>query len=384
MELEALQSPVSDLQPPASPPDQVVRREVGGCPCGASCPTTHPVTPATQEAQAEPSQTQGLLQLCNETLSWNKKQRRKLGLAQRWMPSWRGRGREGLPATWKGLRFLWSVGEVQRPSGGTGYRWVGGIGKRSGGCRKRQGTNWRGLRAEPGLFEALQSWKGLQSARPAAPMLTQGLGWGVDCGTDPAPGPNSDPHRQAEEADLVAVPVPAAEAETVVTLRELQEALEEEVLTRQSLSRELEAIRTANQNFSRSGLELGEGRAATPAVSSRNGSGRLTLLFFHSQLQEAEVRNRDLEAHVRQLQERMEMLQAPGAAGESLTRSQPGGHRVEMGACWLCGPWGRGGVQAGAPQPPLPSALHAPYTPLFSFQPSRGSPVPGPRIHLPM
>ena len=38
-----------------------------------------------------------------------------------------------------------------------------------------------------------------------------------------------------------------------MTLRELQEALEEEVLTRQSLSRELEAIRTANQSFARSG-----------------------------------------------------------------------------------------------------------------------------------
>ncbi|KAL6085894.1 hypothetical protein STEG23_010895 [Scotinomys teguina] len=109
----------------------------------------------------------------------------------------------------------------------------------------------------------------------------------------------------AEVADPAAVP--AAEVETVVTLRELQEALEEEVLTRQSLSRELEAIRTANQNFS-------------------------------SQLQEAEVRNRDLEAHVRQLQERMEMLQAPGAAGESLTHPGPGGCRVKMGACWLDGP----------------------------------------------
>ncbi|XP_076784727.1 myotonin-protein kinase isoform X7 [Arvicanthis niloticus] len=95
--------------------------------------------------------------------------------------------------------------------------------------------------------------------------------------------PVPPPDQVAQEADPVAVPVPAAEAATMVTLRELQEALEEEVLTRQSLSRELEAIRTANQNFS-------------------------------SQLQEAEVRNRDLEAHVRQLQERMEMLQAPGAA----------------------------------------------------------------------
>jgi hypothetical protein len=53
--------------------------------------------------------------------------------------------------------------------------------------------------------------------------------------------------------------------------------------------------------------------------------------IFPSQLQEAEVRNRDLEAHVRQLQERMEMLQAPGAAGESLTCFQPRGHWVEMG-----------------------------------------------------
>lgn len=56
------------------------------------------------------------------------------------------------------------------------------------------------------------------------------------------------------------VTVPVAEPETVVTLRELQEALEEEVLTRQSLSRELEAIRTANQNFSRSGSGCRVGR----------------------------------------------------------------------------------------------------------------------------
>lgn len=128
--------------------------------------------------------------------------------------------------------------------------------------------------------------------------------------------PASPPDQVAEEADLVAVPVPAAEAETVVTLRELQEALEEEVLTRQSLSRELEAIRTANQNFS-------------------------------SQLQEAEVRNRDLEAHVRQLQERMEMLQAPGAAAitgvPSPRATDPPSHldgppAVAMGQCPLVGP----------------------------------------------
>nr|XP_011734295.1 myotonin-protein kinase isoform X6 [Macaca nemestrina] len=89
-----------------------------------------------------------------------------------------------------------------------------------------------------------------------------------------------------DETAEVAVPaaIPAAEAEAEVTLRELQEALEEEVLTRQSLSREMEAIRMANQNFA-------------------------------SQLREAEARNRDLEAHVRQLQERMELLQAEGATG---------------------------------------------------------------------
>ncbi|XP_026633384.1 myotonin-protein kinase isoform X5 [Microtus ochrogaster] len=109
--------------------------------------------------------------------------------------------------------------------------------------------------------------------------------------------PVSPPNQVAEVAGPPAVPV--AEAETVVTLRELQEALEEEVLTRQSLSRELEAIRTANQNFS-------------------------------SQLQEAEVRNRDLEAHVRQLQERMEMLQPPGAPD--------GPPAVALGQCPLVGP----------------------------------------------
>ncbi|XP_077832658.1 myotonin-protein kinase isoform X36 [Macaca mulatta] len=89
-----------------------------------------------------------------------------------------------------------------------------------------------------------------------------------------------------DETAEVAVPaaIPAAEAEAEVTLRELQEALEEEVLTRQSLSREMEAIRMANQNFA-------------------------------SQLREAEARNRDLEAHVRQLQERMELLRAEGATG---------------------------------------------------------------------
>ncbi|VTJ70468.1 Hypothetical predicted protein [Marmota monax] len=59
------------------------------------------------------------------------------------------------------------------------------------------------------------------------------------------------PEDMAEVADPTAAP--AAETESEVTLRELQEALEEEVLSRQNLSLELEAIRTANQNFARSG-----------------------------------------------------------------------------------------------------------------------------------
>ncbi|XP_077832641.1 myotonin-protein kinase isoform X16 [Macaca mulatta] len=104
-----------------------------------------------------------------------------------------------------------------------------------------------------------------------------------------------------DETAEVAVPaaIPAAEAEAEVTLRELQEALEEEVLTRQSLSREMEAIRMANQNFA-------------------------------SQLREAEARNRDLEAHVRQLQERMELLRAEGATD--------GPPAVALGQCPLVGP----------------------------------------------
>lgn len=110
-------------------------------------------------------------------------------------------------------------------------------------------------------------------------------------------------------------------------------------------------------------------------LQSPHPMGRLTLLSFHSQLQEAEVRNRDLEAHVRQLQERMEMLQAPGAAGESLTHFQPEGCWVEMGHLGCVSPRGRGGVQAGAPQPhhcpSSPSTLH---TPLSSPSSCHGGP----------
>ncbi|XP_024902551.1 myotonin-protein kinase isoform X12 [Pteropus alecto] len=108
--------------------------------------------------------------------------------------------------------------------------------------------------------------------------------------------------------------VPAAmPAEAGVTLQELQEALEEEVLTRQSLSQELEAIRTANQNFA-------------------------------SQLCEAEARNRDLEAHVRQLQERVEGLQAEGLQAEAAAARWPPGRGS--------GPVPTGGAKPHSPPPP--------------------------------
>uniref|UniRef100_A0A8D1JPA6 non-specific serine/threonine protein kinase n=1 Tax=Sus scrofa TaxID=9823 RepID=A0A8D1JPA6_PIG len=140
---------------------------------------------------------------------------------------------------------------------------------------------------------------------------------------EPLPEPLQEPSLEptvpgSEETAEVAVPEailePVAEAE--VTLRELQEALEEEVLSRQSLSQELEAIRLANQNFA-------------------------------SQLQEAQARNRDLEAHVRQLQERMELLQAEGAAAVTGVPSpramDPPSHldgppAVALGQCPLVGP----------------------------------------------
>ncbi|XP_004867188.1 myotonin-protein kinase isoform X2 [Heterocephalus glaber] len=137
------------------------------------------------------------------------------------------------------------------------------------------------------------------------------------------------PEETAEVPDPPAVP--AAEetaAGEEVTLRELQEALEEEVRTRQSLSRELEAIRTTNQSFA-------------------------------SQLLEAEARNRDLEAHVRQLQERMELLQAPGAAGESPATLLP---RVQS----LCAtPWEGRGPGWGTPHHRPPPPLHAPSASLL-------------------
>ncbi|XP_008850280.1 myotonin-protein kinase isoform X3 [Nannospalax galili] len=125
--------------------------------------------------------------------------------------------------------------------------------------------------------------------------------------------PVSPPEEVAEVAGPAAVPTAAeAEVEAELTLRELQEALEEEVRTRQSLSRDLEAIRTANQNFA-------------------------------SQLREAEARNRDLEAHVRQLQERMELLQAPGAAAvtgvPSPRATDPPSHMAPRPWLWASARW---------------------------------------------
>lgn len=211
-----------------------------------------------------------------------------------------------------------------------------------------------------------------------------------------AAGATGSPKRsrpQAEAAVPEALPeaFPAAAAAMVeaqvtqVTLRELQEALEEEVLTRQSLSQELEAIRTANQNFARSGS--GSGRWAglyrqqpVPLVPECSRP-----LPPHSQLREAEARNQDLEARVQQLQERMELLQAGADAGESLMRLLSRGQRGEGGPMACVDTWGRArGPGWGTPRHRPPPSLHAPYASLFSFQLSRGSPVPGPRMHLPM
>lgn len=93
--------------------------------------------------------------------------------------------------------------------------------------------------------------------------------------------------------------------------------------------------------------------------------GCLTFLSPCSQLQEAEVRNRDLEAHVRQLQERMEMLQAPGAAGES---HPPQASRAPGEDGGALGVWTLGageGPRLGHAEPPPSSALHAPSTSLL-------------------
>ncbi|KAM9633249.1 myotonin-protein kinase isoform 3-T3 [Trichechus inunguis] len=135
--------------------------------------------------------------------------------------------------------------------------------------------------------------------------------------------PLPEPHVEApsleetvsERRGSAEVAVPEATFQAVaaeMTLRELQEALEEEVLSRQSLSRELEAIRTTNQSFA-------------------------------SQLREAEARNRDLEAHVRQLQERMEELKAEGAAAvtgvPSPRATDPPSHMAPRPWLWASARW---------------------------------------------
>nr|XP_055105463.1 myotonin-protein kinase isoform X6 [Symphalangus syndactylus]XP_055107028.1 myotonin-protein kinase isoform X6 [Symphalangus syndactylus] len=160
-----------------------------------------------------------------------------------------------------------------------------------------------------------------------------------------------EPHVQApslepsvspqDETAEVAVPaaIPAVEAEAEVTLRELQEALEEEVLTRQSLSREMEAIRTDNQNFA-------------------------------SQLREAEARNRDLEAHVRQLQERMELLQAEGATAvtgvPSPRATDPPSHMAPRPWLWASARWWGQAPCTAATCCSLPGSLGLAYRRRFS------------------
>ncbi|XP_050628076.1 myotonin-protein kinase isoform X5 [Macaca thibetana thibetana] len=144
-----------------------------------------------------------------------------------------------------------------------------------------------------------------------------------------------------DETAEVAVPaaIPAAEAEAEVTLRELQEALEEEVLTRQSLSREMEAIRMANQNFA-------------------------------SQLREAEARNRDLEAHVRQLQERMELLRAEGATAvtgvPSPRATDPPSHMAPRPWLWASARWWGQAPCTAATCCSLPGSLGLAYRRRFS------------------
>ncbi|XP_012589217.1 PREDICTED: myotonin-protein kinase isoform X6 [Condylura cristata] len=184
----------------------------------------------------------------------------------------------------------------------------------------------------------------------------------VSSAADATGSPQPAPREQAKAAVLETIPKAIQEAvpeviqvaipvveEAEVMPGDLQEAREEEVSTPASLSQELEAIRIANQNFA-------------------------------SQLREAQARNRDLEAHIQQLREQVELLQAEGAAGESPVRV------LSLGpGRWACGVRSPGegqGPRLGHAAPP--PSLHAPYASLFSFQLSRGPPHPGPRIHLPM
>ncbi|XP_006142149.1 myotonin-protein kinase isoform X1 [Tupaia chinensis] len=149
--------------------------------------------------------------------------------------------------------------------------------------------------------------------------------------------PAAPAEETAEVAVPAAMPVAAGEAkgETEATLRELHEALEEEVLTRQSLSRELEAIRTANQNFA-------------------------------SQLREAEDRNRVLEAHVQQLKERMGVraatrVQATVTGVPSPRATDPPSHMAPRPWLWASARWWGQGPCTAATCCSLPGSLGLAY-----------------------
>lgn len=170
-----------------------------------------------------------------------------------------------------------------------------------------------------------------------------------------------------------------------MTLRELQEALEEEVLTRQSLSREMEAIRTANQNFARSGSGRRVGLYSQQPVWLR--SGRAHGLFLPAV---SSVRPRPGTETWRRTSGSCRSGWSccrPGETQASPSRVPfPEGDGGGGGGPAACvDTWGRArGPGWGTPRHRPPPSLHAPYASLFSFQLSRGSPVPGPRIHLPM
>ncbi|XP_054553228.1 myotonin-protein kinase isoform X2 [Talpa occidentalis] len=185
------------------------------------------------------------------------------------------------------------------------------------------------------------------SLEPMVSPLEETVSSAAEATGSPKPGPQEQaeaavletiPKAMQEVApEIIQVAIPLVE-EAEVMQGDLQEALEEEVFTRQSLSQELEAIRIANQNFA-------------------------------SQLREAQERNRDLEEHIRQLQEQVESLQAEGAAavtGVPTPRAtDPPSHldgppAVALGQCPLVGsgPMHRRHLllPARVPKPGLPEA----------------------------
>lgn len=205
-----------------------------------------------------------------------------------------------------------------------------------------------------------------------------------------APGatgtPKRTPYTQAEAAVSEALPE-AAEAEAEVTLRELEEALEKEVLTRQSLSRELETIRTANQNFAR--LELGLWCKSLPWAASPAGIRRAHSPYLPA-VNSARPRP-GIETWRRTSDSsrsgcsccRLKGPQASPSSALTPRALKVAGGEVGRGLCGHLVGRARG-PGWGTPRHHPPPSLHAPYASLFSFQLSRGSPVPGLRIHLPM